>query len=41
MDLRLVDIDRFYVDIGKEICPPISLLPGQEAHRGEEAQVYS
>ena len=41
MDLRLVDLDRFYVDVGKEICPHVSLLPGQDAHREQEAQVYS
>ena len=27
-DMRYVDHNRLYVDLGKEICPGISLLPG-------------
>lgn len=41
LDMRFVEQDRFYVDIGKEICPSVSLLPGEDRHAGEEAQVYS
>lgn len=41
LDMRYVETDRFYVDLGKEICAPVSLLPGQGAHHEEEAQVYS
>jgi hypothetical protein len=41
LDMRFVEQDRFYVDIGKEICPSVSLLPGEHRHVGEEAQVYS
>lgn len=29
IDMDFVDQDRFYVDIGKEICASTSLLPGQ------------
>jgi hypothetical protein len=41
IDQAFVQLDRFYTDIGKEICAQISLLRRQEAHVGEEAQVYS
>lgn len=41
IDMDFVDQDRFYVDIGKEICAPTSLLPGQQRHVEQEAQVYS
>lgn len=41
LDMSFVDLDRFYVDIGKEICPEVSHLPGQTRNVGEEAQVYS
>ena len=41
IDMRFVEQDHFYVDMGKEICANVSLLPGQQQHRGEEAQVYS
>lgn len=40
IDMDFVFQDRLYVDIGKEICPQISLLPLQQAHVGDEAQVY-
>jgi hypothetical protein len=40
MDLDFIFLDRFYVDIGKEICPNVSLLPGQPEDMSE-AQVYS
>ena len=40
VDMRFVETNRFYVDIGKEICAPVSLLPGTQHHE-EEAQVYS
>jgi hypothetical protein len=40
-DMRFVEQDRFYVDIGKEICAPHSLIPGQRGHIEQEAQVYS
>ena len=39
-DPAFVQLDRFYVDVGKEICPQVSLLVSQQAHVGEEAQVY-
>ncbi|KAK3617754.1 hypothetical protein LTR22_026631 [Elasticomyces elasticus] len=41
IDPDFVQLERFYTDIGKEICAPTSLLQRQEAHVGEEAQVYS
>jgi hypothetical protein len=41
IDLDFVYLDRFYVDVGKEICPRVSLLPSQRRHVGDEAQVYS
>ena len=40
IDLDRVFLDRFYVDLGKEICPHVSLLESQVGHVGEEAQVY-
>ncbi len=40
IDLDFVYLDRFYVDIGKEICPRVSLLPSQRGSIGDEAQVY-
>lgn len=40
-DMDFVDLDRFYVDLGKEICPQVSLLQSEEQHTGDEAQVYS
>lgn len=41
LDMSFVDQERFYVDIGKEICPSVSLLPGEDRHIGQQAQVYS
>jgi hypothetical protein len=40
-DMDFVYTDRLYVDIGKEICPRVSLLRSQQAHAGDEAQVYA
>lgn len=40
IDMRFVEHERFYVDLGKEICAGTSLLPGQHRHFGDEAQVY-
>lgn len=39
--MRFVEQDRFYADIGKEICPSVRLLLGEDRYMGEEAQVYS
>lgn len=41
IDPQFVQLDRFYTDIGKEICARTSLLREQHAHVEEEAQVYS
>ena len=41
IDPAFVQRDHFYTDIGKDICPQVSLLRSQEAHVGEEARVYS
>jgi hypothetical protein len=41
VDLDFVHLDRLYVDLGKEICPRVSLLSSQRRHVGDEAQVYS
>ena len=41
MDMRFIDHERFYVDVGKEICAGTSLLPGQQRQVEDEAQVYS
>ena len=40
MDPAFVELDRFYVDIGKEICPRVHLLSTQTPHIDDEAQVY-
>ena len=40
MDLDHIFLDRFYVDLGKEICPRTSLLPSARAAIDDEAQVY-
>lgn len=42
IDFDFVHLDRLYVDIGKEICPRVSLslLSPQRGHVGDEAQVY-
>jgi hypothetical protein len=37
IDLDFVFPDRLYVDLGKEICSRVSLLPSQQAHVGDEA----
>ncbi len=39
-DLSFLQLDRVYVDIGKEICPQVSLLSTQRAQVGDEPQVY-
>lgn len=39
--MEFVQLDRFYVDIGKEICAPVSHVRSQQMHGEEEAQVYS
>jgi hypothetical protein len=41
IDTDFVYMDRLYVDVGKEICPRVSLLRSQQGHVGDEAQVYS
>ena len=41
LEMRHIDHDRLYVDLGKEICPDTSLLPSQRRPVGQEAQVYS
>jgi hypothetical protein len=41
VDTTYVRLNKFFVDIGKEICPKVSLIPLQHAHVGDEAQVYS
>jgi hypothetical protein len=41
LDFDYVYLDQFYVDIGKEICPSVSLLPTQRRNTSDEAQVYS
>jgi len=40
MDLDFVFLDRFYVNIGKEICLSVSLLAHQRPYIDDEAQVY-
>src|SRR6266480_5127431 len=40
VDLDFIHKDRLYVDLGKEICPHISLLQRQQQHTGDEPQVY-
>lgn len=37
IDLDFVYLDQLYVDIGKEICPRVSLLPTQRRHVDDEA----
>ena len=39
-DLTFLQLDRVYIDIGKEICPQVSLLSTQQAQVGDEPQVY-
>ena len=40
LDFSYVDTDRLYIDLGKEICPEVSLLSSQRQHVGDEPQVY-
>jgi hypothetical protein len=40
IDLEYVFLDRFYVDLGKEICASISLLPDARGTIDSEAQVW-
>jgi hypothetical protein len=40
MDMDMVYLDRLYVDLGKEICPPDSFLPDQRVYEDEEPQMY-
>jgi hypothetical protein len=40
LDLEYVFPDRFYVDLGKEICPSVGLLPDTQGTIDDEAQVY-
>ena len=40
IDMDLVFQDRFYVDLGKEICPYLSLVHTQQNTSDDEAQVY-
>ena len=40
INLDLVFLDHFYVDLGKEIYSHVSLLESQVGHVREEAQVY-
>lgn len=40
IDLDFVYLNRLYIDIGKEICPRISLLSSERQRVGDEAQVY-
>lgn len=39
IDFDFLRTDRFYVDIGKEICPHASTVASQTQHRDDEAQV--
>jgi hypothetical protein len=41
IDLDFVHLNQLYVDLGKEICPRVSLLLTQRRHMDDEAQVYS
>lgn len=40
MDPAFVQLDRFFVDIGKEVCPQVHRLSRQTLHVDEEPQVY-
>ena len=40
IDVDFVFLDRFYVDMGKEICPRVSLLASQMGGVDDEPQVY-
>ena len=41
LDLEHIDRGRLFIDIGKEICPGVSLLATQAAGVDEQPQVYS
>jgi hypothetical protein len=40
IDVSFVQLNRFYVDIGKEVCPRVHLLSHEMPHIDDEAQVY-
>jgi hypothetical protein len=40
IDMDLIFRDRFYVDLGKEICPYLGLVPSQEYVLEDQAEVY-
>lgn len=40
LDLDLIDLDRTFIDIGKEICPGVSLLRTDVAGLDDQPQVY-
>jgi hypothetical protein len=40
IDPDFVFLDRFYVDLGKEICPYLAFIPSQQNGPEHEAQVY-
>lgn len=41
LNLGYIQFDRFYVDIGKEICPPDTSLTSEQLAHNIEPQVYS
>ena len=40
LDPAFLQLDRCYVDIGKEVCPEVSLESSKVAHTRDEPQVY-
>lgn len=40
IDRTFIQLDRLYVDVGKEICPRVHMLSRQTPHIDDEAQVY-
>ncbi|KAK5308814.1 hypothetical protein LTR93_012370, partial [Exophiala xenobiotica] len=40
INVEFIYQDRFYVDLGKEICPPTALLSSQAIHIDEDPQTY-
>lgn len=40
LDIQFVDLDRFYVDVGKEICPRMAFLRAHTLGLDQEPQVY-
>jgi hypothetical protein len=40
LDFRYIQLDRLYVDVGKEICANVSLAQLEQPHIGDEAHVY-